>query len=167
MVVYLHMHSVSLLVLKFCGFAVKLLLNHIFLHWGHRTMYHGWRNDSIQGFPSCAYCCISLQPPLIKVSKPKERAASVGYHLLITTKICVNRLVRWLEENTRKYSGGRSLTIKGVGKEGVYTSNKELFTWPEYTYWCSSVHARPYSVECLYGLMCFAVHRFSWSVNNT
>jgi hypothetical protein len=30
----------------------------------------------------------------------------------------VNRLVRWPEENTRKYTGRRSVTIKGVGGGG-------------------------------------------------
>jgi hypothetical protein len=69
------------------------------------------RDEEFGAFHCSACCCISLQPPLADINKPK--AAAEVYHVAVTTSNHANRIDRRLEANIRKHGGGGSMAARG------------------------------------------------------
>jgi hypothetical protein len=51
------------------------------------------------------------------ISHPRVSVASKGFHMKVTTKMCVNRMATQLE-NTGKYAGGEAQQL-GEGREST------------------------------------------------
>jgi hypothetical protein len=59
----------------------------------------------------------------------QSTAASKGYHVVITSNICVNRTTRQLRQNKDKYAGRESKTVTDVEKADSWT----FFLSPQYS----------------------------------
>jgi hypothetical protein len=74
----------------------------------------GPTDDSGQGFQISACRCIPLQLPLAYVNQPEVRVVNESYHIIITANFRLSRMARWLEGNTRKYTGRGSMTSSSM-----------------------------------------------------
>jgi hypothetical protein len=71
------------------------------------------------------YCYFSLQPPLAYVNQPTSFDTTKSHVMVITTKICMNRIFRQLEGSIGKYMG-----------RGKHNSSTEI--------WRGLIHGSPF-----------------------